>query len=137
MEVSIPKFGFHRSIQVIWQFDINNCVINTRRTWGRVLNWNMRRAWGRALNCNMFVHCVVVRVSHHTDTNCLFLRCLIGQLRAVVIHIDIFVQTIVIFYSFIVCNQRFGWGHRRCLRELWFRWRGFTSHLIIVVRNIS
>ena len=117
--------------------NIDDCVITTRRNQGGVLDRHMRRAWGRALNHNTFVYYIAVGVSCYTDSNCLLLRCLIGQHKRIIIHFDIFIYTVVEFHSFMVCNRRLGWGQKRCSRILCFRWRGSTSHLVVVDRNIS
>ena len=115
MEVAVPKIGFCKSIWVIWQLNIDNYVITMRRNWSGMLNRHMRRAWGRVLDCNMFVHHVAVEVSHYTDSNCLLLRCLIGQHRKIIIYFDVFVYSIVEFHSFMVHNRGLGWGQKDAL----------------------
>ena len=136
MEVAIPQIRFCRSIWVIQKLNIDEHVISMRRTQSGVLNRSMKRAQDRVLDHSMSIQYISVEVSCHTDSNCILLRCLIRQLRGIILYFDIFTHSIVEFHSFMVHNRGLGWGQRQCPRILYFRWRGSTSYLVIVVQDI-
>ena len=102
-----------------------------------VLNRSMRKAQGRMLNHSTFVQHVSVGISHHTDSNCFLLGCLIEQLRGIIFYFDIYIHSIIEFHSFMVCNRELGRGQRQCPKILCFRQRGFISCLVVVVWDIS
>lgn len=68
MEAAIPQIRFHKSIRVIQKLNVDDGVVNTRRSLSEVHGKSVRRAQGRVLNYNMFVQCVSVRVSCHTNS---------------------------------------------------------------------
>ena len=126
----------------MWKLDIDDivilvaCSLTMCRVWRGMFSKNTLWSNFWRLEVTTLIPHVWLLFSCLADLKCQLLKCLIGQSRIDVVYV-IYIHSIVAFYFLMVHNRWFCRRHWKVPRKIFFSWEGFTSHLVIIVRNIS